>query len=43
MTINEKAALLRNRINILEARGKSSQGLVNSLKRELANLERKAQ
>lgn len=39
MTNQTKAALLRNRIAILEARGKDNANIVKALKREIRNLE----
>ncbi len=39
MTVEQKSALLENRIQLLESKGKSSQGLIASLKRELRNLQ----
>lgn len=40
MSAQERAALLRNRINTIESKGKSAQGLINSLRRELMKIER---
>lgn len=40
MTKEQKVALLENRIKVLESRGKDNAGVVNSLKRELRNLNK---
>jgi hypothetical protein len=39
MTVEQKSAILKNRIQLLESKGKSSAGLISSLKRELRNLQ----